>query len=138
MGADCLEKTSCRILVGRNIALCFVGVGESEVSAAGSPTLTRRGGGGSPRALRLHIAFCIVAAPAADGGRPLESGAVAPEWPRQSLIRARGLNGRRRLFPRPVCGTMAGSEKVLGAQVDDYGRCYGLRLVIGTVDVQAA
>lgn len=35
-------------------------------------------------------------------------------------------------------GTSAGSEKILGAQVDDDRRGYGLRLVIGTVDVQAA
>lgn len=34
-------------------------------------------------------------------------------------------------------GTSAGSEKILRAQVDDYRCGYGLRLVIGTVDVQA-
>lgn len=73
------------------------------------------------------------------GGRLLESSAAVIERPRQSLIKVRDwTGGRARLFPRPVCGTAAGSEKVLGAQVDDYRCCYGLRLVIGTVDVQAA
>lgn len=36
-----------------------------------------------------------------------------------------------------LCG-LEGSEKILRAQVDDYRCGYGLRLVIGTVDVQAA
>lgn len=44
--------------------------------------------------------------------------------------------GPRRLR-RARLGTSQGSEKILGAQVDDYGSGYGLRLVIGTVNVQA-
>lgn len=87
-------------------------------------------GRGSPQGPRLHIASVL-------WPRLLESSPAVIER-RREFNKGEGLNRRWRLFPRAVGGTTAGSEKVLGAQVDDYRRCYGLRLVIGTVDVQAA